>query len=200
MPGRTSRKAIRLTQEELMALVAGRSDTEIAAHIRGLAAAHRPPRLINNDTVLNMAEWGCSLKQIAASQGITARALEQRLKKDKHFAELIEMGRDRGDAKLLGVGFREAMKGNMTARIWLGKQRLHERENWEITGAGGGPIQVEHSVKPDFSRLSLEEKRQLLMGLQKVIAPPVSHANGHAANSAATYEVIDAEIVEDSAA
>jgi hypothetical protein len=59
MPGTTRRKAIRLTQEELMALVAGRSDAEIAAHIRNLAAAHRPPRLINNDTVLNMAEWGC---------------------------------------------------------------------------------------------------------------------------------------------
>lgn len=173
-----------------MALVAGRSDAEIAAHIRGLAAAHRPPQLINNDTVLNMAEWGCSLKQIAASQGITARALEQRLKKDKHFAELIEMGRDRGDAKLLGAGFRAAMKGDGWARIWLGKQRLGERDSMEMTGANGGAIQIEHKVKaemlaklpPELLRAMLEVKRALAApALEAAPAgPPEPRTNGFA--------------------
>ena len=51
--------------------------------------------------------------------------------------------------------------------IWLGKVMLGQRDTMQITGANGGPIQME--TKLDFSKLSEEELRVLQATLAKTI-------------------------------
>jgi hypothetical protein len=62
--------------------------------------------------------------------------------------------------------FRVLEAGNATMAVWLGKNLLGQRDNMQITGANGGPIQTEN--KPDFSRLSEDELRTLQATLAKI--------------------------------
>lgn len=90
----------------------------------------RPPVLIDWEEVGNLYMAGTSTESIARQLGITARTLYDRCEQDlkmklSHFSQ---KKREKGDNLLRAAQFKNAMSGNTSMQIWLGKQRLGQRE------------------------------------------------------------------------
>lgn len=76
-------------------------------------------------------EYGCKGTEIAASLGISTDTLYNRTQSEKGvgFSEYALEKRAVGDKLLRELQFKSAKKGNITMQIWLGKQRLEQKEN-----------------------------------------------------------------------
>lgn len=175
MDHQTAKQHTRLTQEQMLILIATRSDKEIAAEIRKLATLGRPKTLIDYDQAARLAMMGCTLEEIAADAGITKSTILNRLKDDKKLKTILEVGRARGRVMLRSVGMKKALAGDNCMLVWKGKQILGERDNVEFTGAEGGPIRVEHSFKPDYSKLTTEQLKALVE-IKRALMPPAEPA------------------------
>jgi hypothetical protein len=88
----------------------------------------RPTRAIDYRVVRELAEIQCTEAEIAGVIGFTPEWLCKRKVKDAKLAEAIEQGRANGTASLRRTQHRLAQKGNVVMLIWLGKQRLGQRE------------------------------------------------------------------------
>ena len=100
----------------------------------------RPKKDVDAEQVRKLAAIDCSLAEIASVVNCSVDTLERR------FAEVIKRGREEGCASLKRKQFEVAQSGNPTMLIWLGKQRLGQKEpqqNIAHTGANGGPIQTQ---------------------------------------------------------
>jgi len=73
---------------------------------------------------------GCSGCEIASEFGIHHDTLYDRTVKEfnKSFTDYSAEKRSKGDARLRLVQYQKAIKGDNTQLIWLGKQRLGQRE------------------------------------------------------------------------
>ncbi|MFA6201394.1 MAG: hypothetical protein WC679_13415 [Bacteroidales bacterium] len=76
---------------------------------------------------------GCTGIQIAASLGICEDTLYNRCKADKKkdFSAYLAEKRQKGDSNLLSKQYDVAIDGNTTMLVWLGKQRLKQREKFD---------------------------------------------------------------------
>ena len=90
----------------------------------------RKPLPINWDEVNKFLMAGSSGVQVAAYIGVSHDTLYDRCKKEKGvgFTEYALEQRQKGNSMLLGKQYQVAMGGNTTMLIWLGKQRLAQRE------------------------------------------------------------------------
>jgi len=97
----------------------------------------------------------------AKSLGVTYQAIHNRINKDKELKDfydaITESHLDLAESKLLS----NIKDGNMTGICFFlkckGKARGYiEKQNWELSGPGGGPIKVETSLV-DMSKLTDEE-------------------------------------------
>lgn len=90
-----------------------------------------PPIPIDWDVVDNLLESGCSGAEAAAHFGVCPDTLYIRCNKDKNmtFSAYRAQKLAKGDSLLRSKQFSEAIKGDRTMLIWLGKQRLGQREN-----------------------------------------------------------------------
>jgi hypothetical protein len=113
----------------------------------------------------NLCAMQCSDEEIAAWFKVSVRTIQNR-RKQSGFAEVMHRGKARGCINVRRAQMRLLEAGNATIAVWLGKNLLGQRDNLQITGANGGPIQTES--KPDFSRLSEDELRVLQATLAKV--------------------------------
>lgn len=113
-----------------------------------------------------LAQVGCTNDTMAALLHVSKRTLQRRIADTPEVAAVIEDGRATIERNLRTAQLRNAIGGNPTMQIWLGKQFLGQRDvkAVELTGAGGGPLELHADLKP-----ILEEK------LAKFIA---SKANG----------------------
>ena len=93
----------------------------------------------------------CTDEEMAAWFGITRETLVRRKKGD--ILDAIERGKAKGRASLRRAQFQNALNGNATMQIWLGKQLLGQRDivTTEHTGADGGPIQL-NDAREQFAR------------------------------------------------
>jgi hypothetical protein len=114
----------------------------------------RPRIEIPLATVEQLAQLGCTNKEIAAQFGVSERTIESR-RQEPDFREAWDRGVAKGNISLRRKQFAQAMAGDRTMLIWLGKQRLGQKDKVsnEHSGPGGGPIH--HAV--DLSGLSEEE-------------------------------------------
>jgi hypothetical protein len=73
---------------------------------------------------------GCSGVEIAAYIGVGQETIYDRCLKEKgvKFHEYVQEKRSKGDSLLKDKQFQIAMSGNTTMLIWLGKQRLDQKE------------------------------------------------------------------------
>lgn len=77
---------------------------------------------------------GCNGLQCAAAIGIHYETLARHCKSEKkmEFAAYMQEKRSHGDALLLAAQFHKALKEkHPTMLVWLGKQRLNQKENIE---------------------------------------------------------------------
>ena len=70
---------------------------------------------------------GCTDKELAAFFGVSTRTIEKR-RKHSEFLEAMERGQAKGCISLRRCQMKSAEKGNAAMLIWLGKQRLGQRD------------------------------------------------------------------------
>ncbi len=99
----------------------------------------RPRKQISSTQVEETIAQGNTVEGTALIVGCQKATLHRR------FAPAIERGRERRNTCLQKQQFDMAMGGDRTMAIWLGKQWLgqRDRQEHEISGPGGGAIQVE---------------------------------------------------------
>jgi hypothetical protein len=126
----------------------------------------RKPVQIDMVEAEKLASLHCTNEELADWFGVSVRTIELRLKQPE-FAAAIQRGRSKGRISVRRAQMKMLETGNSTMGVWLGKQMLGQRDTitTEHVGAGGGPIQV--LAKPNLSRLSDEELRQLRELLSK---------------------------------
>lgn len=92
---------------------------------------YRPMIPINWDQVDEWLEYGCTGVEIAARIGVSQDTLYERTQREKGtaFSLYASEKRAKGDTFLREYQFKQAKKGNITMLIWLGKQRLGQKEN-----------------------------------------------------------------------
>jgi hypothetical protein len=90
----------------------------------------RPPSKIDWDEVKESLLKGCTVLDIAAEQGVYDGTLREACRREQkmQWTEFCSMYRHRGDALLRKKQFDSAMSGDRTLLVWLGKQRLDQRD------------------------------------------------------------------------
>lgn len=131
---RTKKDAIFLTQGEAKALVTGRSAEDIGKAMIKKFQVGRRAKDLDFDLVVKMRMAGCPDTEIAAELNIDVKTLTNKLKQDPLFAAVYERADDRGRSILRRRQFVKAVDGDNTMLIWLGKNRLGQKDRIEDTG------------------------------------------------------------------
>lgn len=107
----------------------------------------RPKIDIDWDEVGHMLEAGCEGTEVAASIGIHPNTLYERCQTDNKlsFSEYLASKRASGDRLIRVKQFEIAKEGDKAMLIWLGKQRLGQKDKHEHSGDQDKPLQ--HVVK-----------------------------------------------------
>lgn len=92
--------------------------------------AGRPKANIDWNKVDRLLEAGCLTTEIAAHFGIARDSLYKRCRADHNcdFSTYSQQKKAKGESLLRAVQFKSAMDGNTTMQVWLGKQRLGQRD------------------------------------------------------------------------
>jgi hypothetical protein len=101
--------------------------------------AHRPQKPINWDRVDELLRYGCPGTEIAPEFDMCADTFYVRvaIEKGMGFTEYSLQKKSQGEAKLREIQYLKAIgeidKGDNSLLIWLGKQRLSQKENTEVS-------------------------------------------------------------------
>lgn len=96
----------------------------------------RPKKAIDPEKVRQLAAMDCSYAEIAAVLDCDPSTLTRR------FAQVIQKGREEGTSSLKRRQFKLAMDGNPTMLIWLGKQRLGQKDQQQQEHSGAITVRV----------------------------------------------------------
>jgi hypothetical protein len=102
--------------------------------------------------VENLLMAGCSGVEIAASLGIHENTLYKRCKDDLkvEFVAFSQQNKAKGDCLLKAKQFESAIKDkNTPMQIWLGKQRLGQKEKTDLEINSVSKLHIEVPKKPD---------------------------------------------------
>jgi hypothetical protein len=90
-----------------------------------------PVKEIDWDFVDDLLIRGCTGTQIASRLGVHPQTLYNRCEDEKGslFSEYAQRKREKGDTLLLETQFNMAIEKDRAMLIWLGKQRLGQKEN-----------------------------------------------------------------------
>ena len=117
-------------------------------------AVPRKDSKIDLDQLEKLCAIGCTQREIASFFGVTERAVELRKAEpvtyernleggetvQLTFREIMERGADVGKISIRRKQMQVMEDGNPTILIWLGKNRLDQRDNVELTGKDGQPL------------------------------------------------------------
>lgn len=85
-----------------------------------------------------MASYSLAMKEIASILDLSESVIYQ----TKSYHSAFKRGTENCNSSLRRRQYLEAMKGNTTMLVWLGKQRLNQKDKSEIGGPDGRPIPV----------------------------------------------------------
>lgn len=101
------------------------------------------PRVeIDAEGVRRLAQIGCTIREIAHFYGCGHATLERRLQFEPEFREAFDNGQANLKVGLRKKQVEQALSGNTTMLIWLGKQMLGQSDKAELSGKDGQPLQV----------------------------------------------------------
>jgi hypothetical protein len=108
-----------------------------------MKANGRPRAKLDPAEVEKLASIGATQREIAAWFKISKPTVERRLRSPK-LREMFERGNAAFDLSIRRKQAELAMAGNVTMLVWLGKQRLGQRDRFdtEHSGPEGKPIPV----------------------------------------------------------
>lgn len=114
------------------------------------------PAIVKVEEVEKLCLMQCTQAEIASFFGVSKQAIEKRVadKETLHpykldsgeqveltFREIMDLGYAKGKISQRRALLYAAQGGNVTAMIWFGKQYMGQRDNMELTGKDGGPIE-----------------------------------------------------------
>lgn len=105
----------------------------------------RPKAIIDWEQVGQMLMAGCSGVQSAAALGIDITTLSKHCvdENNMNISDFTKLKRAKGDAYLLAAQYNLALKDkNPTMLIWLGKQRLEQRDKRDLAIEGEIDIRI----------------------------------------------------------
>lgn len=86
----------------------------------------RPKIVIDEATLEKLASICCTMNEMAAFFDCSVDTLENR------FSDIIKKGREKGKISIRREQYTQAMKGNITMLIWLGKQLLGQHDRTQL--------------------------------------------------------------------
>lgn len=109
-----------------------------------MAAGGRPKKKIDWGEFDKLCALQATLEEIASWFTCSVDTIERAVEREKgmSFAEYFALKRGKGKVALRRKQYQVALEGNPTMLIWLGKQYLDQTDKKEITGKGGGPLQI----------------------------------------------------------
>jgi hypothetical protein len=119
------------------------------------SAQINPPIAIDPEHLEALAVIHCTLAEMAGILHVSEAVLRNPVNR-----AIIERGNARGKQSLRRAQWTAALSGNVTAQIWLGKNELGQRDNVEVTGAGGGAIQIESPQAALMERMAQIRERR----------------------------------------
>ena len=118
----------------------------------------RPKVEIDWAQVGKLLEAGATAEGIAATLGVSTDTLYNRCKSDLNsdFSAFSQQKKAKGDELLRVAQFKQALGGNTSMLIWLGKQRLSQtdKSQQEIGNKDGEAFKTQNA---DLSGLSVDE-------------------------------------------
>lgn len=119
----------------------------------------RPRVEIDYNTVDKLCHIQCTGEEIAAVLNIDYDTLQRTIRRDTkmRFTEYFKQKANGGKASLRRMQWKAAENGNTTMLIWLGKQMLGQadKQNLELTGKDGGPVEVESPLDKIEKKLAI---------------------------------------------
>ena len=99
----------------------------------------RPRKEINFETLKGCCTVGCTAEECAGILGVTTQTIDNRLKEmgEGGFFDFHKKHFDPTKQSLRRAQLKQAMDGNTTMLIWLGKQQLGQRDKHEVKAEGG---------------------------------------------------------------
>jgi hypothetical protein len=122
----------------------------------------RPKKLIDPEQVATLARIDCTMIEIAAVVKCSVDTLERR------FADVIKAAREEGNSSLRRRQHELAMDGNPTMLIWLGKQRLGQKEPDKGMGMDELREQLARQIDALTRTLAPEEAAKAIAALRSV--------------------------------
>ena len=115
-------------------------------------------------TVQKLSSQGLNWAQVAGVIGFSEGHLYARAAKAPEIAEAYKAGRSKGVLQIANKLFEGAQAGNVTSQIFYLKCMGGWRENKriEITGADGGPVQIEKrsAIETLIEELAKDKERE----------------------------------------
>ena len=101
----------------------------------------RPQAEIDLAELKRLCKLQCTLEEIAAFFEVTKQTIIN-YRKRPEFREVMENGRLQGLVSLRRAQFTNALKGNATMQVWLGKQWLGQKDRIasELSGPDGASL------------------------------------------------------------
>lgn len=128
----------------------------------------RPPFAIDWVQVDKLIEGGSSGVQVASFLGVHYDTLYHAVEREfkKSYTEYSASKKEKGNASLLCKQYNVAMQGDKTMLIWLGKQRLGQKESPSVEEKFSTKIgEWLDSLKPDEEKTKLKEEVERLKKL-----------------------------------
>jgi len=124
----------------------------------------RPKKEFKPEIIEALAACCCTFEEVAAYIGWHPATVYRRMEDPKSaFAQAYERGAANGRATLRRKQYENAMKGNVTMQIWLGKQNLGQTDTPQVQMT----IHNEAKATADFT-LNEETKKKLYEAAQLV--------------------------------
>lgn len=94
----------------------------------------RPKYEIDYETLDDLCKIMCTGEEIASILNIDYDTLNKRLKEEKHggFSDYYKKMSAKGKKSLRRVQYEQALDGNTTMMVWLGKQYLDQKDKQEV--------------------------------------------------------------------
>ena len=101
---------------------------------------------IDPKSVETFASEGLTTKQIADCLGVARSTFYEHKNKNPDISDALKRGRSKGLRTISNALFETAKGGNVTAQIFYLKnrnpERWSDRRQTELTGKGGGPVEL----------------------------------------------------------
>lgn len=92
-----------------------------------------------------MCRIQCTIDEVCLVMDVSDKTLNRLLKEryKEGFSAVFKKFASGGKMSLRRMQYKQAMNGNVTMLIWLGKQYLGQADKQELTGSDGGALRID---------------------------------------------------------